>query len=333
MLALLLALAAHAAPIEVWSYDVFPEGGVTGHDGWSSGYRQDTWYGWADRNGESWVLPLTDDNGGAWGDGGPHDNWLIHDAMPVGDGQFAAEFYTQDDDPVGLVVGHTGDEWYAIVLCGASNGTNPDCPLPLSAGTVGSALIRVTDGSAEILAESRQTFSTGDGGTLRLSVNDGILTGGWDEGNLELEAEVELDHVDAVGFWAYDAGYGGQGGSYVAFRTPSLSQLDDDSDQVADDDDNCETVANTDQADADADGIGDDCDDTPGTDDTGTPGDTDTDVPGDDSGLPGDDEDDLADKEGDLSVAGACACNAGPAALPGLLPLGLALLAARRRRR
>lgn len=339
MLATLLALAvspASAGLLPVWSDDQFVESYLDGTNGWESGYSVDRWYGYTGRNGMSYAVPLSDDNGGTWGDGGPLDNWLVNAATPVGDGAFSAWFYVADDDPIGLVVGHDGDTWTIFILCGAFQSQGADCPLELDRPT-GSALIAVTDGHAEILAQSETTFTQGNQGTLTVSVNDGVIEATWPEGGLTLTAETSLDHVDAVGLYAYDAGVGQDNDwqSTVYFALPQLSQHDDDDDGVADDVDNCETAANADQADADTDGQGDACDATPfpeeedtGAGDSGEPDGGDS---GDTDGGPGGGEN--VHDGGGLNVTGACGCDAGASGMVGLLPVLLAAIGARRRSR
>jgi hypothetical protein len=353
LLALALAQPAHALVLE-WSYNAFPnDDWIAGTDDWTSGYETDPWYGFTDDAGVPWAMAYTDDNGGDWGTGEALDDFLVNPAVPVGDGRFDAWFSTEDDDSLGLVIGQQdAGNYYLFVMCGASDGRDADCPLALSTPT-GSAIVKIERGNATILAETEATYTQGSEGQLSFKLNDGVLSASYTDGGVYLSAsDTTFTSFDSVGFWAYDAGYGGDESSQTGFSRPILWATDDDGDGVIDDDDNCEFDVNADQADADRDGVGDACDDptepgdtgtdtgTPTGDDTGTPTGDDTGTPtGDDTAGPGPGDDTgVADvpghhvHEGSLSAAGSCGCDGGAGGLVGLLPILVAAAGARGRR-
>ncbi len=334
LVTVLAALPAHAGTVERWTYEDFEnQEWVSGTGGWQSGFDEDPWFGYIGSTGTPWAMAYTDqssdDTGGSWGDGGAHDNFLVNDAVPVGDGVFEAQFYTADDDSIGIVIGHAGaDDYYLFVLCGEEdNDEYADCPLDLRTRT-GSAIVHISRGNATILAETGDSYDVGREGVyglLTFGVDDGVLTATYEDGDIELVVpDTDLTSVDAVGFWTYNAGY--EDGSWAGFSYPTLYAYDNDDDGVVDDEDNCEQVSNRDQADADGDDVGDACDTTdPGPDDTGPDG-------GDDTGSP-DGPDPHVEEGGGLSAAGECGCETGAGSVLGLSPLALALAAARRRRR
>jgi MYXO-CTERM domain-containing protein len=353
---LVALFAAHAAPVEVWSYDDFPGDyeGISGTDGWESGFEYDNWYGYIGSTGTHWAFAYTDygtsDTGGTWGDGGALDNFLVNDAEDVGDGQFTTTFYTADDDSFGIVIGHSGAaSYYLFVLCGEEDSDSADCPLELRGGT-GSAIVRISRGNAEVLAETDASYNLGrEGeayGEVSFSLNDGVLTAVYEDGGVRLEAEdTTFTSVNAIGFWSYNSGYYNDG-SWQGFSDPVLYAHDDDDDGVIDDDDNCEFERNPDQDDSDNDGVGDACDDSePGDADTDTDSDTDTDTDSDTDTDTDSDTDADADTDTDadtpgkddldgsgLTAVGDCGCDSGAGTAGGLIPLVLAALAGRRRR-
>lgn len=321
---LLSCSLAFASPVEVWSYERFPDNEwVAGTDDWFGGYESDPWFGYRGTDGTSWALSYTDDYGGDWGSGEALDDWLVNPAEPVGDGRLVAQFYGGDDDAIGLVIGHIDAEnYYLFVLCGASDGEDPVCPIDID-GDTGAAIVKIERGSATVLDESSESFRQGESGEVTFEMNDGVLRASWDGGDLYAEDDT-FTEMGNVGFWAYDAGYGDSGNSISGFAEPILYAHDDDDDGVIDDEDNCETTPNEDQADIDDDGMGDACDeDGPWYDgDTGE-------LPADDTGIGGDP---YGDGKGDgLTAPGACSCDSGSAASVGILPL-LAALVMRRRR-
>jgi hypothetical protein len=322
---LLLASPAFADAVEMWSYERFPDNEwVAGTDDWEGGYESDPWFGYRGSDGTSWALSYTDDYGGDWGTGEALDDWLVNPAEDVGDGRLTASFYGGDDDAIGLVIGHIDAEnYYLFVLCGASDGEDPVCPVGLDTDT-GAAIVKIERGNATVLDQVPESFRQGESGEMTFEMNDGVLRASWDGGELEAEDDT-FTEMGNIGFWAYDAGYGDSGSSTSGFAEPVQYAFDDDGDGVIDDLDNCEDDPNDDQADADDDGVGDACDDsTPtGGDDTGTP------TSGDDTNI-GDDPYGNKDDDG-LTAPGACGCDSGATAPAGLLPLAFAFLARRRR--
>ncbi|MFZ5481554.1 MAG: hypothetical protein ACOZNI_32630 [Myxococcota bacterium] len=334
---MLLLLCTHAAAgtVEVWTYDDFPsEQYIDGRGGWEAGFEYDPWYGYQMDDGAVWALPVTDNNTddypGDWGEGGPLDNWLVNEAETVGDGVFSAIYYSRDDDPLGIVVAHAdGETFYMFVLCGAE-GAQGNCPFDIQSGT--SAIVRLSRGEPEVLDLDRASFDMYGVGDVSFSLNDGVLTATSDELGIEMSVEDDTyDSVNAVGFWAYDAGIGaGDTDTWVAFGEPVLYAHDDDDDGVIDDADLCEFEhASTD---ADGDGCEDEADadtDTDADTDADSDTDTDTDTDTDDTGKPAGGG---GDKAGGLQTAGGCSCDGGTSGLVGLAPLLLAAGAARRRR-
>ncbi|MES2640137.1 MAG: hypothetical protein V4850_11660 [Myxococcota bacterium] len=224
------------------------------------------------------------------------------------------------------------------MLCGASDSEGAGCPFPLASGT-GSALVRIEDGVATVLAETAVSYEEGNVDELSFELNDGVLTGTADDGVLLTASDTTFTSMGHVGFWAYDAGIGGQGDDYssTGFSRPVLWAADDDEDGVIDDVDNCEHVANAGQEDADGDGVGDVCgsagDDTGEVDTDGEDTDgADTDI-GDTDDVGPDGEDTDGDRvAGGISTAGSCACDGGRGGLVGVLPILLLAAGARRRR-
>jgi hypothetical protein len=332
-LALLTALSLPAAAqdiVDVWSYTDFPNGeSIHGRDGWSSGYYEDDWYGYEGQQ-QNYALPTTDENGGTWGDGGPHDNWLINDGAEVGDGIIVSSVYSEDDDTIGLVLRWQDPENYLLFLMTGSGRDEGSSPV---GGGVYAALVEIRDGEATILDQVEDSYDRYTLHAFALGANDDeVFAVLWEDLDTDDDPIIELyaGGVDDMGiglggFYAYDAGYdGGGGNTNVFFGGVGVAAYDDDSDGVIDDEDNCEQVANPDQADGDGDGIGSACDDDEGGSDEGG-GSTGGDVGAgdDDTGLDGDK---------DLEITACSGCNGAGGAAGGVLAIGLAALAARRRR-
>ncbi len=273
MTALILALVNCVAQaqdeLDYWSYESFPEGSeLDGTEGWSTGYDEDPWYGAQDSDGNGYALPLTDDSGGSWGDGGPHDNWLVHTEPLLDDGVVEALFYSGDDDTVGLVMHHDGaGTYYLLMVTGTSDSEGSS---PFATEELATRIVKVEDGDATVLAEAARGYEQDELSAWQLSFEDGALQASmWFQDACDGDPDVTITAVDSeplpaggVGFYAYDAGYA----SYwdeglVYFGAISARQFDEDSDGVADDEDNCESTENADQDDGDGDGIGDACDD------------------------------------------------------------------------
>lgn len=365
LLALVLTTTAPARAstlIDYWSYGSYVDGSsMVGVDGWTTGYSRDTWIGYLSRtSGNYYVYSSTDDNGGSFGSGEAMDNWLVNSEVAVEDGVLRVPAYTTDDDTLGIVFRfQDAQNYYMLLLCeGASGGDNP-----LELGCPFMGLVRVQDGTATVLNSTTATYTVGTVMGLELLVDGSYLRGRlwttedatWAESSstatLTASDPSPVTGLGAAGFYAYNAGGDPRSETMTAFGTIAVYQVDEDADTVADDVDNCETVANPDQADADNDGTGDLCDDTPGTD-TGS---NDTDTGSADSGDSGTDSGstDTSDSGADTSDSGGgldtgtgpngihipagklttCACSSGPRAASGWFGVaGLAALLARRRR-
>ena len=314
----ILALAALvSAPlfaqdlVEVWDYNDFRDDEYyQDNDGWYGGYGDDYWLGY-EGSTANYVFSTTDDNGGDWGDGDARDNWLVHEDIQVEDGMITAYIYTTDDDTMGMVFNFQDEEnYYIFAVTGEAGGGGGSSSPFDDIGERTGVIARIDGGRAEVLAEARMTYQEGAINKLGISFNDGEIIGAfWEdyEGRPTdpddtVEAEGDSFGVGTGGVYAYDAGGVGGGSDSAAFGNIQVYQWDDDEDGVVDDDDNCEFVANPDQADADEDGIGTACDDDEptgddggadggsdgGTDDGGTDDGGTGDVGGDDSGqVPG----------------------------------------------
>jgi len=255
--------------LPVWSYDSYPDGiELDGIGGWHSGYADDPWEGYHSNSaGINFAKSLTDDNGGSFGSGDAADNWLVNDSAAVQDGAVASIFYTEDDDTIGLVFGWVdATNYYVLMLCGDGRGAGGSNPFQDGNW---SGIVRIRNGSAEILAESGDTYNAGDIQAFAIAVDDGAIRAlVWPDPSVEGTPSITLEASDPdpipvpgrAGFYAYDAGDSGSS-SRALFGPIELLGFDDDGDGVIDDDDNCEFVSNADQADLDGDGIGSACDD------------------------------------------------------------------------
>ena len=309
-----------------------------GNDGWEAGYDDDDWWGYVGDSGLTWCFSSTDDDGGDWGDGGPRDNWLVHDDVGGDDSLFTALVYTEDDDSIG-VVHHLQDEenYYIFTMTGGERGSDS----PFDTDPDLAVLAKVTDGEVEILDSAPVYYERYTVSRMALSVNDGEVVGMfWYDGDAEGDPDEALAATDSDplpagrgGYYAYNAGDFSDGSA--AFGVATELWWDDDEDGIVDDEDNCEFTANPDQEDLDGDGIGSACDDDEGGDDGG----------GDDGGDDGtgDDGTDGTDGTGDSgedgSVSGVdyepggkvSACDAtGGAAMGSFLIAGIAAFARRR---
>jgi uncharacterized protein (TIGR03382 family) len=351
MLSLLLLLSpVDAAELPLWAEVSFPEAPVKGNDGWTGGFGEDDWMSNDDRN-QLW--PATDYNNGdyggrAYGSGWAADNWLIK-GPSFHEGVASAVVGNRDDDCAGVVANHNGDDTFYLFAL-----TSGSAPPPLASTVPRSTafLLRVEGGVATVLGEVRATALGETARPLRLEVNDGRLVGRY-------AGSVLIDVVDPAplppgqaGVYGYDTGNDGWGGETAFFNRVEAFRFDDDGDGVADDDDNCEQIANPDQADADGDRRGDACDDPPDddepVDESDLPPDTDTTPGGGGDGGGGDggngggagtDDTDAAntdplDLSYDEALRVSCqGCDAGGVTgATGAAALLLALAARRRRR-
>ena len=374
----LLASTAFAGSIPAWDRDEFGDDDeLVGQDSWVGGYDDDEW--WAgygeDTSGNWWgqdpidpswaawiTCALTDDGGGDFGSGDAVDNWVIRGG-DIEQGIATVTFRTTDNDTVGLVLNHNGDDTF--YLFAISEDQKPPGTDAVNDGAQ-AFVLRVENGDTRLLG-SFSTNWTDNTREMTGKVNNNDVTMIIDGESRTFEDTNPLGAGQA-GFYTYQAGQIGyeDGGwdddtpySYACFNSIDVEYVDEDDDDVADDEDNCESVANADQADADSDGIGDACDESnPNTDTTttttgttGTTGTTTTSTntgttgtetnPGTDTtstdDVPGDNNGGTFDIEGDWSneaVTGmsGCGCNA-PLAPMHLFPMiGVGLLALRRRR-
>lgn len=337
LLVSMLATSVLAADIEVWTADDFPRdgGAIAGNDGWESGWNEDPWVGYQFNDGSTWASPYYDyGDGGQFGDGGPHDNWLVHEAAPVTQGLFSFNAYVTDNDSWGIVFGHASSRNLVLVLvCGVEDGgDNSFCPTEVVSNP-STSMLWIHDGDVEILGSSRRTLSEGDYGEGSVSINDGEIRFLW--GEIDITAPLpEGVRLTGVGFYGYNEGFvteDGQSDNDTAwFNAPSVAQYDDDGDRVADDEDNCEKQSNPGQEDADGDGIGAACDedDSVVADDTGS-----TDSGNTDSGNGnGGGDDPPGGGGGVLTAPGECACSVADPSLAAGALLAVAALLARRRR-
>lgn len=345
MRALLLALVAapslaQAGTVPLWSAATWPsppEGEdvspVAGTNGWVGGYEEDPWSG--TRSGQ-FLVPVTDDNNGfptqgGFGDGGPTDNWLIR-GEAFRDGGIRSDLGNYDDDALGLVLSNDGEGSFYLLFH-----TSDASPPPIDGPARGNSLVlvRIQDGDVTVLQRDNQVTDVSAEDAVEMRFNrDGDRLTGFFGGKLVLNViDPEPLAPGRAGVWAYDCGI--EAGTTCWFDTLNVYRLDADDDTIADDDDNCETVANEDQRDADDDGTGDACDADPG--DTDAPVDTDTVVdtdPGDtdantETGGPRPPE---PGENVDEDLIASCNCATGGASAGAWIALaGLAL--ARRRRR
>ncbi|MFT5679138.1 MAG: hypothetical protein ACI8RZ_000042 [Myxococcota bacterium] len=335
MTALMIILSASAQDyVEGWYYDDYPdEEYVDGVDGWVSGYEGDPWYG--SQQGEiPLVYSTSDDNGGSFGSGDAIDNWLIYEDANWNDARFQTVFLSEDDDALGLVFHFQDDENYYMFLM-----SQDSTPVEVNSNTF-MALVKVEDGEATVLESESEEYEIDSLNRIAIEYNDGVITVSyWDDADDDGSADVSFSAEDdsfeggAMGFYSYDCGYEGSwSNSNLAFGAAEILAIDDDSDGVIDDDDNCEFVENADQADEDDDGIGnlcdDDFDDGSGSGNGNGNGNGNGDIDGDgNTDTTG--EYDL-DDEGDIKLGGSCSVVAAPA---GLLAALLPLLVVFRRRR
>jgi MYXO-CTERM domain-containing protein len=198
----------------------------------------------------------------------------------------------------------------------------------------GSALLEIKDGTVTVIDGSSDAYGLEDAQNVTISSEDGVVTASYPGVEYTFVADENFT-LNGVGFYGYNIGeytYNRQDdGNSAYFYNPLLSAYDDDNDGLVDDEDNCEKIANPDQDDADKDGIGTVCDDDESSADTGT---GDSGSGSGSGGGGGDGTNDNGDGTGPAVTApGVCACSAADPSAAGAALLGLAVLAAARRRR
>ena len=73
--------------LDYWSWNDFRNDTYyADNDGWKGGYDADEWLGYEGDERLTWVFSTTDERGGDFGDGGPHDNWLVQTEVDYDDG-------------------------------------------------------------------------------------------------------------------------------------------------------------------------------------------------------------------------------------------------------
>ncbi len=135
--------------------------------------------------------------------------------------------------------------------------------------------MRIEGGAAEVLEIGSERISEQEWNRLTLTVDDGVLSALMDGEEVFAVTDPAPLPAGKAGVYSYDNGYDDRRPDNGWVESFTVSWFDEDEDGAADDIDNCEEVANEDQADADGDGLGDLCDDDPtGGGDTGAGSDT-----------------------------------------------------------
>jgi MYXO-CTERM domain-containing protein len=268
MLMLYVALA-HAGEIELWADDSFGrDGDLAGNNDWTNGYSDDLWYSYDNR-----AYSMTDDRYSgdfdAYGQDTAADNWMIR-GEEVRQGVVRIEWGSDDDDAVGLVSNHDGDDSFYMLVY-----SEDSVPPPLYETDDRPELIlyRVEGGDAKVLKRVRAAYArtTND---LSLEIDDGVLTATLNEDTFFAVEDTSPLPAGQGGMYAYNSGEdGGNSSSYCWISSIEVSYVDEDDDGIPDDTDNCENVSNPGQADWNDNGIGDACGD-PEPEDTDEPVDT-----------------------------------------------------------
>lgn len=296
-----LSMAANAGEISAWERADFSGERLAGNDGWENGYAEEPWGTW-----EGYAFPYTDDRNDEstpYGIGSSLDNWLIRGDL-VNDGATSFRLYNDDDDTVGIVFKHsTAKQFYMLVH------HEDDAPYPLQNVSEATwSVVRVSLGQGSVLTQaSGRKFRFGDGWDfvdVRVEYNDGDIRALVNGEEIFDVTDPEPLPAGRSGFYAYNNGYDDSSGETVVYESIEVTFWDEDDDGVKDDTDNCEYDGNPDQADADDDGIGDVCDESPGNNggNDDAPNDDDSGQTGDDGGVdPGD----------GITGVRACGCSAG----------------------
>ena len=308
-----VAGSANAGELPAWDASNFEGENLADREGWSGGYDRDSWGSY-----DGYAYPYTDDGADSsalYGSGTALDNWIVR-GDAVNDGVTEIGMFNYDDDTAGMVFKQSSAKTFYMLVH-----YEDGAPYPLQEDNepvIG--LVRVYNGQGSVLASvSSDRFSFDDSIIeLRAEYNDGDIRVLWDGTEVMEVSDPEPLPAGVSGFYAYNNGYYDNERQSVLFDYIEVSFWDEDDDGVADDIDNCEEDANTDQADADGNGIGDACDITdpdPGGDDDD----------GRDNDLPlGPDE--------DITGARACGCSAGVGVTGFWAVLLPGLMAWRRRR-
>lgn len=330
---LMLSSLVHAADLEAWTPTNFVEGELAGDNGWRAGWEGDPWEVLQTSSG-LWAVAQEDEGTGSapMGSGEGSDDYVVNDATEVHQGAITVATFVDGNDAWGVVFGHRDAGTYLVyLLCGYDGANQADIACPELDDEVQApyqAIVYVHDGAVEVLASSSDAAVNRQVANVRVEVNDGRIIASSDKWGPELSVAAPGDlTLGRLGFYGFEQGYanGGSNSGPTYFSALVLYAADDDEDGIADDDDNCEKVANPGQDDGDGDGIGTACDDDEGGggDSGGGGGDTAT----DDTGGGGDGTGHIA--KGDISSAGACGC-ASAASAP--MWLGLVLVGFLRRR-
>jgi hypothetical protein len=270
------------------------------------------------------------------------DTFDISDALAVGDTEVDVT-YTADGDKWWIVVNVVGVNIFSASLLDSTKTgylfADADGDGELSPGdTVRYNIDLINTGSGDatvdlvdtipIEADSWTLLDHGGGtdsstfGELRI---DGIPVDAGDTARVTLEIVIAPNVPDETSLINV-AQYSAQPDNLVG-TLPSdelLVRVDRDGDGYFDNDDNCPTIANEDQADADEDGEGDVCEGMGDDDDSA--GDDDA---GDDDSAQGDDDDAAGDDDDTGPTVRGCTCDAGAGG--GSLLLLLAMAGRRRR--